>query len=204
MRLKLPLQRPASLRVRSSFGGCPPDSLLHRWRSPPELSREYSRRALQGLIHWLLQQCCHEAQGRRTRQEGVFGSTKSPGRARSTLPVPPPLLLVARTLLPMTFVTRPFRLPSLQLARSPHAGALASDSAFWCRRQIVRDALLPAPRAFVQWVFLVPMACFYKLDGKRLSGGKISFAIVSKRSRHLLNRELTVFGLRRRSAAISS
>src|SRR5712672_543643 len=115
----------------------------------------------------------------------MFCSTKPPGRARSTLPVPPPLLLVARTLLPMTFVTRPFRPPSLQLARSPHAGALASDSAFWRRHQILRDALLPAPRAFVPWVSLVPVAWFYKLDGKRLSGGKISFATMSKRSKHL-------------------
>src|SRR5712671_5649921 len=104
----------------------------------------------------------------------------------------------------MILVTRPFCLRPLQLARSRHGGARASDSAFWGRHQILRDALLPAPRAFLQWVFLVPMACFYKLDGKRLSGGKISFAIVSKRSRHLLNRELTVFGLRRSSAAISS
>src|SRR5919106_4306737 len=101
-------------------------------------------------------------------------------------------------------VTRRFRLPPVRLARSPHAGALASDSAFWGRHQIVRDALLPALRAFVQWVSLVPMPCFYKLDGKRSSGGKISFAILSRRSRHLLKRELTVFGLRRSSAAISS
>src|SRR5438874_12952169 len=99
----------------------------------------------------------------------------------------------------MTFVTRPFRLPPLPLSRSPLAGALASDSAFWGRHQILRDALLPAPRAFVQWVFLVRIPCFYTLDGKRLSGGKISFAIMSKRSRHLLKRELTVFGLRRSS-----
>src|ERR1043166_2767535 len=102
----------------------------------------------------------------------------------------------------MILVTRRFRHPSL--ARSPHAGARASDSAFWGRHQIVRDALLPALRAFVQWVFLVPTACFYRLDGKRLSGGKISFAIPSKRSRHLLNRELTVFGLRRSSTAMAS
>src|SRR5262245_284658 len=97
-----------------------------------------------------------------------------------------------------------FLFPPLPLARSPHAGALASDSAFGDCRQILPDALLPALRAFVQSVSWVPMACFYKLDGKRLSGGKISFAIMSKRSRHLLNRELTVFGLRRSSAAISS
>src|SRR6476659_10418121 len=104
----------------------------------------------------------------------------------------------------MTVETRRFRPPPLPLARSRHVVARASDSAFWGRHQIVRDALLPAPRAFVQWVSLVPMACFYKLDGKRLSGGKISFAIMSKRSRHLLKRELTVFGLRRSSVAISS
>src|SRR6188472_3005035 len=73
------------------------------------------------------------------------------------LPVPPPLLLVARTLLPMTLATRLFRHPPLPLARSPHAGAPASDSAFWGRHQILRDALLPAPRAFVPWVSLVPM-----------------------------------------------
>src|SRR6478609_4114288 len=104
----------------------------------------------------------------------------------------------------MTVETRRFRPPPLPSARSAHAGALASDSAFWGRHQIVRDALLPAPRAFVPWVSLVPIPCFYLLDGKRLSGGKISLAILSKRSRHLLNRELTVFGLRRSSAAISS
>src|SRR6476659_960287 len=159
---------------------------------------------LRGLVHRLLRQCGYGAQGRRTRQEGVFDSTKSSGQARSTLPVPPPLLLVARTLLPMILVTRPFRLPPLPFARSPHAGALASDSAFWGRDRILRDALWPAPRAFVPWVSLVPVPCFYKLDGKRLSGGKISFAIMSKRSRHLLKRELTVFGLRRSSPAISS
>src|SRR6516164_431485 len=104
----------------------------------------------------------------------------------------------------MTVETGRFRLQPLQLARSLRAGALASDSTFWGRHQILRDALSPAPRAFVQWVFLVPMPCFYKLDGKQFSGGKISLAIMSKRSRHLLNRELTVFGLRRSSAAISS
>src|SRR5262245_33706870 len=104
----------------------------------------------------------------------------------------------------MTVGTRRFRLQPLPLARFLHAGALALDSTFWGRHQILRDALLRAPRAFVQWVSLVPRPCFYKLDGKRLSGGKISFAISSKRSRHLLNRELTVFGLRRSSAAISS
>src|SRR4029077_18802383 len=98
-----------------------------------------------------------------------------------------------------TVVNRRFLLPP-RLARSPRAGALASDSAFWGRHQIVCDALLPAPRAFVQWVSLVPTPCFYRLDGKRLSGGKISSAITSKRSKHLLNRELTVFGLRRSSA----
>src|SRR5262245_3094039 len=103
----------------------------------------------------------------------------------------------------MTLATQHFHHPSLQLAQSPHAGAFASGSAFLGRHQIVHDALLPAPRAFVQWVFLVPTPCFYTLDGKRLSGGKISFAILSKRFRHLLNRELTVFGLRRSSAAIS-
>src|SRR5215475_5673166 len=104
----------------------------------------------------------------------------------------------------MTLVIRGFRLLLLPLARSPHAGVRASDSAFSGRHQIVRDALLQAPRAFVQWVSLVPMPCFYKLDGKPLSGGKISFTITSKRSRHLLKRELTVFGLRRSSAAIWS
>src|SRR4030095_1545623 len=103
----------------------------------------------------------------------------------------------------MTIVIRPSRLPPPPLSQSPHATALASGSAFWGRRQIVRVAPLPALRAFVQWVSLVPTPCFYKLDGKRLSGGKISFAILSKRSRHLLNRELTVFGLRRSSAAMS-
>src|SRR5213079_907820 len=152
---------------------------------------------LQGFVHRLLQQCGHEAQSRRTRQEGVIGPTKSRRRALSALPVPPPLSHVAKILLPMTVVTRPFGLPPLPLARSPRAGALASDSAFWRRHRILRDALLPAPRAFLQWVSLVPMPWFYKLDGKRLSGGKISFAIMSKRSRHLLNLELTVFGLSR-------
>src|SRR5258707_124374 len=120
------------------------------------------------------------------------------------LPVPPLLSLVARILLPMTVVTRRFLPPRLPLAQSPHAVAHASDSASWDRHQISRDALLPALRAFVRWVSLVPMPCFYLLDGKRLSGGKISFAILSKRSKHLLNRELTVFGLSRSSPAISS
>ena len=100
---------------------------------------------------------------------------------------------------------RAFNLVSrLPLSQSPHGVAHASDSASWDRHRILRDALLPALRAFVRWVSLVPMPCFYLLDGKRLSGGKISFAILSKRSRHLLNRELTVFGLSRSSAAISS
>src|SRR5262245_55483771 len=103
----------------------------------------------------------------------------------------------------MTAVTRRL-VPPLQLARFPHAGALASDSAFCGPNQIVHDALSPVPRASVRWVLVVRRPCFYKLDGKRLSDGKISFAIMSKRSRHLLNRELTVFGLRCSSDAISS
>src|SRR5215470_2014644 len=120
------------------------------------------------------------------------------------LPEPPPPSVEAKTSLSMRVVSRFFHLPSLPIARFPHEAARASDSAFWRRHRIVRGALLPAPRASVPWVSLVPMPCFYLLDGKQLSGGKISFAISSKRSRHLLNRELTVFGLRRSSIAISS
>src|SRR5215472_12063554 len=131
-----------------------------------------------------------ELQPRFALQEDAIGSTKSRGLARSMSPAPPPLSLAARTLLSMTFATlRPFPHRSFPFARSPHAGARASDWAFSGRHQTVRDALLPAPRGFVQWVFLVPIPCFYKLDGKRLSDGKISSAIVSKRSRHLLSRE---------------
>src|SRR5215472_15720545 len=149
----------------------------------------------------MLQRCDHEAQVRLAPQLDVIGSTKSQGRAQSMLPGPPPPSVVARTLLSMTVVPRRFRLPPHPLAQSLHEVVHASDSAFWGRQKIVRDALLPAPRASVQWVSLVPMPCFYLLDGKLLSGGKISFAIFNKRSRHLLNRELTVFGLRRKSAA---
>src|SRR5437867_2225763 len=101
---------------------------------------------------------------------GAIDSTKSLGRGLSALPLPPLPQLVARTMLPMTVAARCFLLPPLALARFPHAGARASDWASWGRHQTVRDALLPALRAFVQWGFLVPMACFYKLDGKRLSG----------------------------------
>src|SRR5215472_9131532 len=138
----------------------------------------------------MLQHYDHEPQPRFALQLDGIGSTKSRGLAQSMLPVPPPLSVVARTLLSMTLaIPRPFPHRSFPFARSPHAGARASDWAFSGRHQTVRDALLPAPRGFVQWVFLVPIPCFYKLDGKRLSDGKISSAIVSKRSRHLLSRE---------------
>src|SRR5262249_51673119 len=116
----------------------------------------------------MLQYYDHEARGGRILRQGVIGSTKSRGPAPTALPMPPPPSVAARTLLSMTVATRHFRFPPFLLARSPHEVAPASDSAFWGRHQIVRDALLPAPRAFVPWVSLVPMPCFYLLDGKRL------------------------------------
>src|SRR5579863_2024868 len=92
------------------------------------------------------------------------------------------------------------------VATPPAATTCVSQGAFPTPRLLARASAWREPGAASQLAVQVRTTYLYRLDGKtaEFSPANIFRAIPSRRSRHLLRRELTVLGFNSRASLISS